>query len=438
LGKILSQFRAKRTVVGRSPLTDDTLDSRMLSMSTSPAAGRIAIQRCDRFVGRTMNWMYDHFRHLPRYRPVVLAGLLENRDEFPEVEARLWGGESLPRRVWRTASRGRVFPPDLLGLRKEGPAVLHSHFGWVATGDHELRRALDIPWVVGIYGADAWEIPRDARRRARLERVFRDADLVLPLGPVMSEQLHQLGCSRDKLLVHNLGVDVQALAFTERQRAPEAPLRLLFAGTFREKKGVEYLVEAVHLLRSRGLPIHLDLVGDVAGKPGDSATKAEILARIARWDLEPHVTRHPFLPFDRLVDLAHRCHVLVAPSVTAASGDREGTVFVIQQMMATGMPVVSTRHADIPYAFGALSDRLVPERDAGALADALQPYLEDEEALSREGRRFRAHAEENLDIRVACTALADAYDSVIAGQRPRGGSPSGNGHSFSGNTKSGP
>jgi len=378
----------------------------------------VALQRCDRFVARTMNWMYDHLRALPRYRPLVLAGEIENRTEFPDLEVWPWNPETLPRRVWRKVRGGQPYPPDLQRLRRQSPALLHSHFAWVATGDHALKDALGLPWIVGIYGADAYELPRTPEWRTRLDRIFREADLVLPLGPQMAARLQSLGCDREKLVVHNLGVDLEGLSFQRRVRAPGEPLRILFAGTFREKKGVPDLIEAIHLLKRDHVPVHLDLVGDAAGKPGDAEMKEEILARIRRWDLEDVVTRHPFLPVAQLVALARSCHVLATPSVTAASGDSEGTVFIIQQMMATGMPVVATRHADIPYTLGDLAGSLVPERDPPALAAALRRYVDDPDALAVDGTRFRRHAEENLDIRAAAETLARIYDRAV-GQRRR-------------------
>src|SRR2546425_557328 len=47
-------------------------------------AGRrpVALQRCDAFVGRTTNWLYDHLRFVPRYTPLVLCDNLMLRDEF--------------------------------------------------------------------------------------------------------------------------------------------------------------------------------------------------------------------------------------------------------------------------------------------------------------------------------------------------------------------
>ncbi len=55
--------------------------------TTLPSAAPVALQRIDRFVGRTMNWFYDHMRFVPRHRPVVICDALENRAEFPELDA---------------------------------------------------------------------------------------------------------------------------------------------------------------------------------------------------------------------------------------------------------------------------------------------------------------------------------------------------------------
>ncbi len=59
----------------------------------------VAIQRCDTFVSRTQNWMYDHLRFVLNYTPLVLCDALENREEFPELEAWLLDREEL---LWRS------------------------------------------------------------------------------------------------------------------------------------------------------------------------------------------------------------------------------------------------------------------------------------------------------------------------------------------------
>lgn len=127
------------------------------------------------------------------------------------------------------------------------------------------------------------------------------------------------------------------------------------------------------------------------------------------------MTRHGFLSFARLVELALRSHVFVAPSVTATDGDSEGTPFVLQQMMATGMPVIATDHSDIPFLVGDLTRTLVPERDADAIADRIQTFWEDPALLIAEGELLRRRMRDHFEIRQCAAQLANIYDEVLAG-----------------------
>jgi colanic acid/amylovoran biosynthesis glycosyltransferase len=372
----------------------------------------IALERCDTFVGRTMNWLYDHLRAIPRYQPLVLCDQLANRVEFPELEAWEIPRDRIGWRVWRRVMGDRLYPPFAARLRRVQPRVLHTHFGYVAVGDALIQRALECPWVVGFYGADVYELGNVKEWQSRYEPVFANAALILALGPAMAAALARLGCPPDKIAVHALGVDTASLPRHPRILRAGEDLQLLFAGTFREKKGVEYVVEAARILHARGVPLKLHLVGDAAGKTGDEDTKAAIFRAITSGGLEDVVTHHSWLPYQEMLALALRCHVFVAPSVTARDGDSEGTPFVIQQMMATDMPVVTTRHSDIPFLFGDLASQLVPERDATALADRLLQYAAEPDCLISNGAALGAQMRQHFDVRVRAEQLAALYDRV--------------------------
>ena len=372
----------------------------------------VALQRCDRFVARTMNWLYDHLCCVINYRPVVLCDALQNRDEFPGLQAWSRQAERLTRRVWRRIAGARIFPSDQFRLRQLAPRVLHSHFGYVAVEDFALQQMLGVPWFVGFYGADVYASGRQPEWRERYARLFEKATKVLALGPTMKQQLEQLGCPPRKLMLHPLGVDVQQLPSAVRVLRPGEPLQVLFAGTLREKKGIRYLLEAAVLLKRSRTPFVLNIVGDVMGKPGDSETKAAFFAQVSRLNLGDVVIYQPFLPFDQLVALALRSHVFAAPSITAADGDAEGTPFVLQQMMATGMPAVATIHSDIPYLFGAHQHLLVPERDASAIADRLKRYVDCPDSLATDGVALREQICHSFDVRKCAARLSALYDEV--------------------------
>jgi colanic acid/amylovoran biosynthesis glycosyltransferase len=278
-------------------------------------------------------------------------------------------------------------------------------------GDYALCRSLDVPWVVSFYGADAYA-GSPAEQQQRYARLFDAAARVLALGPVMKERLKQLGCPEEKIAIHPLGVDVENLPAEPRMLKPGEPLRILFAGTFREKKGIHYVIEAASMAQRAGLRFELQLVGNAGGKAKDSDTEQGVFQQIRRLGLEDVVTHHPFLRFQELIALALRSHVFVAPSVTSATGDAEGTPFVLQQMMATGMPAIATIHSDIPYLFGEHKHLLVPERDARAIADRLQRYVDEPDTLVADGTALRDQVRRNFDIRKCAAHLSELYDAI--------------------------
>jgi colanic acid/amylovoran biosynthesis glycosyltransferase len=146
-----------------------------------------------------------------------------------------------------------------------------------------------------------------ADRAQKYAGVFRHADRVLALGPVMAAEIRELGCPPEKIIVHPLGVDVEQLPSLPRTLKPGEPLRILFAGTFREKKGVQYVIEAAARAHKAGVRLELKLVGDEMGKLGDRETKQTVFQPIRRLGIESIVTHYPFLQFRELCDLALTC-----------------------------------------------------------------------------------------------------------------------------------
>ena len=174
------------------------------------------------------------------------------------------------------------------------------------------------------------------------------------------------------------------------------------------------MIEGAAIARSAGVNLELLIVGGgTIKKPGDQKVKDEVFDLISRLGLEKHTTYRPFVPFIELLKIALVSHVFVAPSITAADGDSEGTPFVVQQMMATAMPVIATAHSDNPHIFGRYNHLLVPERDAQAIADQLQGFTENPESLTAIGMMLREHISKDFDVRVCATKLSHIYTSLL-------------------------
>lgn len=208
-----------------------------------------------------------------------------------------------------------------------------------------------------------------------------------------------------KVLVNHCGVDTSV--FAPRPAPPRRDTFLISCvARLEEKKGHRYLVEACARLRDQGLRFRCQLVGD-------GELREELEALVARLDLGAHVALLGRLPRDRVQALLADSDVMVLPSVTTADRRQEGIPVALMEAMATGLPVISTRVSGIPELIEhGRSGLLAPERDAAALANALQLVAASPDVAAHLGREGRAKVLREFDLRANTAALAGHFRRV--------------------------
>jgi colanic acid/amylovoran biosynthesis glycosyltransferase len=213
--------------------------------------------------------------------------------------------------------------------------------------------------------------------------------------------------------VHHLGVDLSLLRFQPRQWRQGEPVRVLLAASFREKKGLTYALEALARFRTV-TDVEITIIGDAGPEEDSRREKNRILDVISRNGLGPCTSLLGYQPHQVLLQEAYRQHVFLSPSVTASTGDTEGGAPVtILEMAATGMPVVSTTHCDIPGLFPATARRLLAEeRDVEGLANHLRWLVEHPEDWIALVESTRTWIEQEFDANVQGERLADLYREV--------------------------
>jgi colanic acid/amylovoran biosynthesis glycosyltransferase len=374
------------------------------------------------WLSQTMTWLHTQVRSLPeRIESHVVCDQVANLDQFP-IRNLVSADRDEP--AWRFASRhswsvARRRQRALLAreLERSGARVLHSHFGdraWVNIG---MAQALAARHVVTFYGYDVGRLPQsDPEWRYRYAALFESAHLFLCEGPFMARSLEALGCPAEKVKVHHLGVNVDRIQFAPRVWRPGTPLRLLLAGSFTEKKGLPYAIEAIGRI-ARRVEVEVCLVGDADSKPVHQREKSRILDAVRRAGLDSRVRMLGFQTHARLFETAATCHIFLSPSVTATDGDSEGGAPVaVIEMAASGMPVVSTLHCDIPQVLeNGVSGLLAPERDVDALADKLSWLVENPEAWPGLTAAARRRIESEFDAVEQGHRLASHYDRIASG-----------------------
>jgi glycosyltransferase involved in cell wall biosynthesis len=204
--------------------------------------------------------------------------------------------------------------------------------------------------------------PHNSRR---YEALFRFGWLTAE-GPFLARRLEALGASRVCLLP--LALPEWCLK-TPRVRQPARELLLLQVCRLVPKKGVDIAIQSVARARSHGLPVRLEIIGD-----GPERTSLEVLSGTLK--VKEFVSFLGARPYSELEQAFARADALVQPSRTTADGDTEGGhPAVVLEAQARGLPVLATRHADIPMVVQhARTGLLVPEDDSRALSDALSLF----------------------------------------------------------------
>jgi glycosyltransferase involved in cell wall biosynthesis len=230
----------------------------------------------------------------------------------------------------------------------------------------------------------------------------RGADRLIAVSPSLRDYMISRGISESRITCVPNGVPASSHQ-TER-RPPTGMWTLGVVALFRPRKGIEVLLEAVAMLRSRNINVRLRAVGGFE----TPLYKADVLGLAERLDLADSID---WIGFTRDVnrELA-KIDLFVLPSLFG-----EGLPMVVLEAMACALPVVASRVEGMPAAvMHRETGLLVEPGSVSQLAQAIEEIVTggiDYSALSR-GARLR-HAESFSDMKMA-EGVAAVYHDVLA------------------------
>ena len=273
-------------------------------------------------------------------------------------------------------------------VRERGITHLHAHFGTVSAAVARLAaKVAGITYSVTLHAKDIFH--EDVDEQALTARIY-DAAAVVTVSDFNERYLRARygDAARTLVRIYN-GID---LATFTPARPDARPPVVVGVGRLVEKKGFHHLVDAVALLRDRGRPIRLELIGG-------GAEEQALRTRVASLDLDDRVTFLGPLTQAETRDRVRAAAVLAAPCVVGLDGNRDGLPTVILESLALGTPVVATPVTGIPEAvLDGDTGLLVPEGDTAALANAIERLVEDADLRCRLAEQGRRHVEERFDV----------------------------------------
>ena len=224
----------------------------------------------------------------------------------------------------------------------------------------------------------------------------------------MAEKLEKLGCPSGKITIQHIAVDLSNIEFEPRQWDGRSPVNIFMAGRFVEKKGFIYAIRAFAKISSKWSSAQLRIAGD-------GPLRKNLEAEISKLGITKRVHLLGAQSYSNYLTEARQAHIFMSPSITARNGDTEGGApTTLIEMQASGLPVLSTYHADIPHIVrDGVTGFLVKEKDTMALADKLDWFLSNSEAWQEMGVAGRKYMLEEHNIEVEVRKLEQVYTELM-------------------------
>jgi colanic acid/amylovoran biosynthesis glycosyltransferase len=360
------------------------------------------------------SFIRPHLERLPAHT-VAIHGYLPAVGSHPVLSTGV-----VPRIVRRISRVVRRRPWDeeivrgYLDAFMDRPAAVLAEFGPTAVRLVEPCRRAGLPLIAHFHGYDTSVRAVIDEHRDGYRRVFDEAAAIIAVSRAMRTALIDMGAPPQK--VHHCPYGVDCSVFTPGAVA-QSPPTAVAVGRFVDKKAPHLTILAFAEVYRRNPAARLRMIGDggLLGSCVDLVSALRLDEAVTFLGHQPH---HVIAAEMR----AARC--FVQHSVQAWNGDSEGTPNTILEAGASGLPVVSTRHAGIPdVVIERLTGWLVNERDVGGMADAIDRLLGDAALAQRMGRAARRHIEESYAIERRLAHLWSIIEGAIAGRPPRHAPP---------------
>lgn len=251
--------------------------------------------------------------------------------------------------------------------------------------------------LVTLQGSDILQVPRHPIGAWLTRRILSCVDGITALSTALVRAVGELGFSPQNILIIPNGVNTKKFFPIPPENRDDI---VLYVGSLIERKGVRYLINAMHHVLQRFHKYRLVVVGNGPERPklGKLADNMGISDRVA------------FVGFQRYSEVRYwmqHAKLLVLPSLEEAQG------VVLLEAMACGTPVVASSVGGIPDVVTPEVGILVPPADPDALSNAIQSILGDPDLWNFMSRMARKRAVDYYDWSVIADQYIEIYKTLV-------------------------
>lgn len=274
-------------------------------------------------------------------------------------------------------------------LQKHKIDTLLANYGPMGVALSDACKRANVRLFVHFHGFDAAEYKTLENYKERYELLFQEATGIIVVSNDMKTQLLTLGANPATIYLNPYGVEIDKFFGAEPEKRP--PI-FISVGRFTAKKAPLFTIKAFEKVLKSEPNAKLIMIGD--GELWEDAKQLAKTLNIAD-SIEFKGKKTP----EEISNYLRKARVFVQHSLRAKNGDSEGTPNTVLEASATGLPIVSTRHAGIKDAVvHGETGFLVEEGDWESMANYMIQLAQNPQLAGKMGRAARKHIEENYEM----------------------------------------
>jgi colanic acid/amylovoran biosynthesis glycosyltransferase len=215
-----------------------------------------------------------------------------------------------------------------------------AEYGMSGVGVMEVCKQLNTPLIVHFHGYDAYRQDIFDRYRNDYRKMFSIAARIIVVSKDMKARLEREIGFGDKLTHNSCGFNAAIADNKLDYDVPKEPYSASYIGRLTHKKDPVGLIRAFASVVKAVPEARLRIIGD-----GELRTACE--TAIIELGLQNNVALLGTKGHREVLGILSRSSVFIMNSVTAETGDKEGTPVALMEAMALGNIVIATRHGGI-------------------------------------------------------------------------------------------
>ena len=237
------------------------------------------------------------------------------------------------------------------------------------------------------------------------KKMCMEADRVVVVVEEAKRRITPFVSSPDKITVVSNTLNISQFDVVERKTVNSGPLKMLYVGGINYHRGIQYVIEAISILKKENIDVYFDLVGFGRYLP-------EIEKLIKERGVSDNVTVHGYKKYTDIADIYEAADVAVIPHIK--SGHSDNTIpHKIFQYMYAGIPmlvsdcdplvrIVNETHSGVEYSYD----------NPAELASLIKDFYADRNLLTQYIKQGRKAVEDKYNWTVDGRKLVNMYQKL--------------------------